>query len=85
MPLVSRLNAVRSAEIGKAFVEHYYRAFDASIEQRSTLQTMYQDASMLTGPQWLKHRRFRVPTRTTTTRTTRTMTTTNFEALLMTE
>lgn len=35
-------------EIGKAFVAHYYQAFDASIEQRSTLQTMYQDASMLT-------------------------------------
>ena len=48
MPLVSRLNAVRSAEIGKAFVTHYYQAFDASIEQRSTLQSMYQDASMLT-------------------------------------
>lgn len=40
--------AVRSAEIGKAFVTHYYQMFDASIEQRSTLQAMYQDASMLT-------------------------------------
>ena len=27
---------------------HYYQMFDASIEQRSTLQSMYQDASMLT-------------------------------------
>ena len=27
---------------------HYYQMFDASIEQRSTLQAMYQDASMLT-------------------------------------
>ena len=48
VPLVSRLFAVRSAEIGKAFVTHYYQMFDASIEQRSTLQAMYQDASMLT-------------------------------------
>ena len=40
--------AVCSAEIGKAFVGHYYQMFDASIEQRSTLQSMYQDASMLT-------------------------------------
>lgn len=39
---------MRSAEIGKAFVGHYYQMFDASIEQRSTLQSMYQDASMLT-------------------------------------
>lgn len=39
---------MRCAEIGKAFVGHYYQMFDASIEQRSTLQSMYQDASMLT-------------------------------------
>ena len=40
--------AARSAEIGKAFVTHYYQKFDTSIEQRSTLQSLYQDDSMLT-------------------------------------
>ena len=27
---------------------HYYQMFDASIEQRSTLQSLYQESSMLT-------------------------------------
>ena len=41
-------SVARSAEIGKAFVTHYYQAFDASIEQRATLQGLYQNESMLT-------------------------------------
>merc|ERR1712166_403839 len=48
LPLAAMAANAQFNEIGKAFVGHYYQMFDASIEQRSTLQSMYQDASMLT-------------------------------------
>merc|ERR1712166_536421 len=47
LPLAAIAANAQFNEIGKAFVGHYYQMFDASIEQRSTLQSMYQDASML--------------------------------------
>jgi len=34
-----------STDIGKAFVQHYYQTFDTN---RPALQTLYQEASMLT-------------------------------------
>ena len=38
--------AAARAEIGKAFVTHYYATFDGA--NRASLQTLYKDGSMLT-------------------------------------
>ena len=45
LPLVTLRGARCVADIGKAFIEHYYQTFDTA---RVNLQTLYQDGSMLT-------------------------------------